>query len=50
MKFYILDDLVSSVRVLANIIESSNLGEVIGTSTNSERAFPKYWLKALILC
>lgn len=37
MKFYILDDLISSVKVLANIIESSNLGEIIGTATNSEK-------------
>ena len=37
MKFYILDDLISSVKVMSNIIESSNLGEIIGTNTNSER-------------
>lgn len=38
MKFYILDDLISSVKVLSNIIETRNLGEVIGTQTNSEKA------------
>lgn len=38
MKFYILDDLVSSVKNIENIIESRNLGEVIGTSTSSEKA------------
>ena len=37
MKFYILDDLISSVKVMSNIIESSNLGEIIGTNTNSEK-------------
>ena len=37
MKFYILDDLLGSVKVMANIIESSNLGEIIGTNTNSEK-------------
>lgn len=46
MKFYILDDLVSSVRVLANIIESSNLGEVIGTSTNSEKGVSEILAKS----
>ncbi|MGN1412765.1 MAG: DNA-binding domain-containing protein [Anaerovoracaceae bacterium] len=38
MKFYILDDLISAVKVLENIIESRNLGEVIGTQTSSEKA------------
>lgn len=38
MRFYILDDLISAVKVLENIIESRNLGEVIGTQTNSEKA------------
>lgn len=37
MKFYILDDLIGSVKVMANIIESNNLGEIIGTSTSSEK-------------
>lgn len=38
MKFYILDDLYSSVKNIENIIESRNLGEVIGTATSSEKA------------
>ena len=41
MKFYILDDIFSAVKVLANIIESKNLGEVIGTQTSSEKAVPE---------
>lgn len=40
MKFYILDDLLASVKVLENIIETSDLGEVVGTSTDSESAIP----------
>lgn len=38
MKFYILDDILSAVKVLSNIIETRNLGEVIGTQTSSEKA------------
>ena len=38
MKFYILDDLLASVKVLENIIETGDLGEVVGTSTDSEKA------------
>lgn len=38
MKFYILDDLYSSVKNIENIVESRNLGEVIGTATSSEKA------------
>ena len=38
MRFYILDDMISAVKVLENIIESRNLGEVIGTQTSSEKA------------
>lgn len=38
MKFYILDDLLASVKVLENIIETADLGEVVGTSTDSEKA------------
>ena len=37
MKFYILDDLISSVKSLTNIVESCELGEVIGSSINSEK-------------
>ena len=38
MKFYILDDLYSSVKNIENLVESRNLGEVIGTATSSEKA------------
>ena len=38
MTFYILDDLVASVRVLQNIIKSKELGEVIGTNNDPEKA------------
>ena len=38
MKFYILDDIFASVKVLENIIETCDLGEVVGTSTDPERA------------
>lgn len=38
MKFYVLDDLIKSVKSLTNIIETKNLGEVIGFSTDSEKA------------
>ena len=38
MKFYILDDLYSSVKNIENIIESRNLGEVIGAASSSEKA------------
>lgn len=40
MKFYILDDLIASVKVLENIIETGGLGEVIATSTDPEKAIP----------
>lgn len=46
MRFYILDDLISSVKVLENIIESRDLGEVIGSSTNSEKAISEILAKA----
>lgn len=38
MKFYVLDDLISSVKVLTHIIETRGLGEVIATQTSSEKA------------
>lgn len=38
MKFYILDDLIKSVKSLSNIIETKNLGEIIGSNTDSEIA------------
>ena len=37
MKFYVLDDLIGSVKVISKIIESRGLGEVIGTQTDSEK-------------
>ncbi|MBQ4649062.1 MAG: DNA-binding domain-containing protein [Firmicutes bacterium] len=46
MRFYILDDLISSVKVLENIIESKNLGEIIGSSTSSEKAITEILAKA----
>lgn len=46
MKFYILDDLVASVKVLENIIESRNLGEVIGSNNDAEKAIPEILAKA----
>ncbi len=38
MRFYILDDLLASVKVLQNIITSHNLGEVVGTNTDVDKA------------
>lgn len=41
MKFYILDDLLKSVKSIENIIKTKNLGEVIGHNTDSEKAVPE---------
>ena len=38
MRLFILDDDISVVKIIENLIEEYNLGEVIGTSTNSETA------------
>lgn len=38
MKFYILDDDASVVRIIENIIEESELGDIIGSSSDSEIA------------
>lgn len=38
MKFFILDDDEKIIRILENIIYNSNLGEVIGSQTNSQAA------------
>lgn len=38
MRFYILDDDITVVKVIENLIEEYNLGDVVGTSTNSEFA------------
>lgn len=45
MKFYILDDLVASVKVLKNIVESNHLGEVVGTNTDVDKAIPEILAK-----
>lgn len=45
MKFYILDDLLASVKVLQNIIETKNLGEIAGTNTDVEKAIPEILAK-----
>ena len=39
MRYYIVDDDISIVRILTNIIEENNLFEVIGSSNNGETAF-----------
>lgn len=38
MRFYILDDDITVVKVIENLIEEYNLGDVVGTSTSSEYA------------
>ncbi|MGN0711294.1 MAG: DNA-binding domain-containing protein [Anaerovoracaceae bacterium] len=38
MRYYILDDAVSIVKVLGKIVEDYGLGEVVGSSTNPEEA------------
>jgi len=39
MRYYIVDDDVSIIRILTNIIEENNLFEVIGCSNDGETAF-----------
>ena len=39
MRYYIVDDDISIVRILTNIIEENNLFEVIGSSNDGETAF-----------
>ena len=46
MKFYILDDLLASVKVLENIVESKSLGEVVGSNTDVEKAIPEILAKS----
>ena len=46
MKFYIVDDVRSVVKVLDRIIEQKNLGEVLGFSTNAEKAVADIIAKA----
>ncbi len=38
MRFYILDDDITVVKVIENLIEEYNLGDVVGTSISSESA------------
>ena len=40
MRFYILDDMVASVKVLENIIEAKDLGEIVGTGNDPDEAIP----------
>ncbi len=46
MKFYILDDLLASVKVLQNIVETKKLGDVVGTNTDVEKAIPEILAKS----
>jgi two-component system response regulator YcbB len=38
MNIYIIDDDINIIRVLENIIEEAELGDVIGSNTNSKDA------------
>lgn len=38
MKYYIVDDEIGTVKTLENIVESRNLGDVIGYATDPEKA------------
>lgn len=38
MRLFILDDDISVVKIIENLIEEYNMGEVVGTSTSSENA------------
>ncbi|MBU3159674.1 response regulator [Clostridium frigoris] len=44
MRYYIVDDDISIVRILANIIEENNLFEVIGSSNDGETGFDQILL------
>lgn len=46
MRYYIVDDDISIVRILTNIIEENNSFEVIGCSNNGETAFNEILLLA----
>lgn len=39
MKFYIVDDDINVIRILSNVIEKNNSFEILGSSTNGEKAF-----------
>ena len=45
MKFYILDDMIASIKVLENILETKDLGETVGTATDPEKAIPEILAK-----
>lgn len=45
MNFYVLDDMIGANKVLVNIIESMNLGDVIGSSTDSEKGIAEILAK-----
>lgn len=45
MKFYIVDDDITIVKVLQNIIEDRDLGEVIGCKTDAEKSIQEILLK-----
>ncbi|WP_072723344.1 response regulator [Tepidibacter thalassicus] len=45
MKFYVVDDDISIIRILENIIEDKNLGEVIGYSLGGEKCVQDIILK-----
>lgn len=46
MKFYVLDDLLASVKVLENIVESKSLGEIVGSATDVDKAIPEILSKS----
>ncbi|HHY78465.1 MAG TPA: response regulator [Clostridiales bacterium] len=39
MKYYIVDDDINIVKILSNIIEDNNLGEIVGFSNDGEAAY-----------
>lgn len=45
MKYYIVDDDITIVKILTNIIEQKNIGEVIGFSLDGEKAVQDIILK-----
>ena len=45
MRYYIIDDDVNIVKILANLIEENESGEVVGNSNDGETA-----LREILLC
>ncbi len=43
MKYYIVDDEIGTVKTLENIVESRDLGEVIGYATDPEKLSERFW-------